>query len=845
MPSERPPLREWPTFAIVIVGHGLLPKHLVSAVGMRSETDVPSFLPSFLPRRKALLALTSAGLAPLAVACVDDDLTEAPMSPAADTGLAAYGDPLADGGAGGDSIVHPARGRIDLTISTTSSLRPNAAVELTIGGVAREAIDSGEVVLTLPTRALMDHAGADRGLPELPVKARWTLPAIAKGGTWSGSYTVPGEVAGWYRVLANAYTHGPDGGPWLFDDVLREAWMVVDETDGRLTRILEDSVAPMAGPAAGWPAGPLARSPDRPYWHGDSVYLHVVYVASQWEGFRPAVDAWIRANWTKVDGGDVEAGSRVPEDGIVAFPCRGVKNLSLWGDAEAPETDLVQGRDDIARWETNALHCGTLVEVEVLAHRYYPWHLLNLAADTLQKHFGHERGRINWGLHFKDPSEHRSYYKSAPFYEKITLAWLAADRNHFRWTVAHEYGHALHEKALGGIWWRSPRCGREDREYPYRATSYECALKEGFADYAGTVGSGLYEDCLEYLGTPNAPGWCRDITHEQKPGDRVVGRRALHGPDRRQRQPGGLLRRRLRRQDALPRRLHRHGVQDLRGQAGQLAGPLVGPEQGLRLCLVPRGVRRQADATSGCSPTPASRTPRSTRPISRPTGTHWTSGRPGYETWQRREDENESSHRSHWKHLPWPPPSRRRPVRRGGLPPASSDAEPVGDGDGGPRDAGRRHGGGAPSRPPLRPRLHRRRQSQWHLVEGPIGRSGGGRRLDFGLLRSQDRRPRRGGFRTRDRGIRVWIRRRPQLLLRPRVPRAGSGPVGATSRIAAREALTRRFFCDSGRIRGDRREPEAHRRPLTRNSGRPGSLPVRAILAGGRPGGEVRSTAVR
>ena len=54
-----------------------------------------------------------------------------------------------------DSIVHPTRGRIDLTITATGPLLPGEDVTLTIKGVAREPIDSGEVVLTLPTRALM------------------------------------------------------------------------------------------------------------------------------------------------------------------------------------------------------------------------------------------------------------------------------------------------------------------------------------------------------------------------------------------------------------------------------------------------------------------------------------------------------------------------------------------------------------------------------------------------------------------------------------------------------------------------------------------------------------------
>ncbi len=98
------------------------------------------------------------------------------------------------------TLEHPTDDRLRLTISTTISLRPNAAVELTIEGVAREAIDGGDVVLALPTRAIMDYRASDTGVPEVPAKARWDLPAIAKGGTWSETFTVPGEAAGYYTA---------------------------------------------------------------------------------------------------------------------------------------------------------------------------------------------------------------------------------------------------------------------------------------------------------------------------------------------------------------------------------------------------------------------------------------------------------------------------------------------------------------------------------------------------------------------------------------------------------------------------------------------------------------------
>ena len=281
-----------------------------------------------LPLARSLAVLAAISLS----GCVEE-LVDAGSGPivedVADTGLglAADGrepeDTLEDApGDPPDSVVHPTRARIELTISTTSSLQPNTDVVLTVKGVAREAIDSGEVVLTLPTRALMDHV-IDTGVPELPAVARWELPAMTKGGTWSGTHTVPGEAAGWYRAMANAYTHGPDGGMWLSDDAIRSAWMHVHETDGRLASFFDDGLlAPVAGPAAGWPTGAVAQSPDYVGPHPDSTYLHVVY--SVGGEFRNAVGATVEAREWGLLGPThppVITDHTVPEDGIVAFYC--------------------------------------------------------------------------------------------------------------------------------------------------------------------------------------------------------------------------------------------------------------------------------------------------------------------------------------------------------------------------------------------------------------------------------------------------------------------------------------------------------------------------------------------
>ena len=391
---------------------------------------------------------------------------------------------------------------------------PDADIALTVSGVAQEPIDNGEVVLTLPTRALMDHAGG-KELPDLPVKKRWSLPPMAKGDTWSGSYTVPGEAEGYYQVMVVAYTHGPDGGPYLFDEMPGEAWMYVSETDGQLTRFPEDSVFP--GPATGWPTGPPHSRPDsnKTSWHPDSVYFRVIHIIGWDEEERLRFDlapgTQIRGRWKNLLDGStiITSWITVPEDGIVAFKC----GWDLWhleASARAPSTDLVQGRAYIGGIATDKSNCGQLIPISVLSSRYLPWHLLNLAADTLTKHFGYWRERVEWRV---DPYVNGSFYDR--YLDEIVLGFWTTDEG-FNWIVAHEYGHALHEKALGGLWSAASCYGRG----VHLPSSYKCALQDGFASYAGIVGSGgHWEDCFEHLGTPKAPekpGWCRGISHDRR-----------------------------------------------------------------------------------------------------------------------------------------------------------------------------------------------------------------------------------------------------------------------------------------------------------------------------------------
>ncbi|MCE2399192.1 MAG: hypothetical protein J4F34_09245 [Gemmatimonadetes bacterium] len=433
----------------------------------------------------------------------------------------------------------PTDDRLRLTISTTSSLRSNAAVELTIKGVAREAIDGGEVVLALPTRAIMDHA-LDTGVPEVPAKARWDLPAIVKGGTWSETYTVPGEAAGYYNVMVNAYTHGPDGGPWLFDDVSRSAWMFVDETDGQLTRYFEDSlfpdsIHPVPGPRRriGGRSATGGSRPDstKTSWHPDSVFVGVQYYNSWRDGFKHAVAMELYAYEYREDR-RVRRNPQstiVPEDGIVAFGCP-PEGWYLEGKGNLPETRYVVGRSwVIPYWWAGRSDCGRLKIVDVEPDWYVPWRHLNIGGERISKHFWHYRENpVDWSVNFD--KSYTSRYN--PITDKITLRASFTREDQALYVASHEYGHALHHKALGGLWWTGDRswdfwdwgCFSHQLDDDI---SVRCALLEGFAQYAGVIGSdGYRRECFEHFGDPtkpvrdSIPGWrlCRkEAPHGQKP----------------------------------------------------------------------------------------------------------------------------------------------------------------------------------------------------------------------------------------------------------------------------------------------------------------------------------------
>lgn len=440
-------------------------------------------------------------------ACLDDPevfLNPAATAPVADDDSS--GHYLADGGTeepDSGEIVDPTAPRITLEITAESSLLPNAEVTLKLSGEAQEEITGGTVILALPTKAAMDHAGPGRPPyypqgEELPVTASWELPAMDSGNAWEKTATIPAAVAGYYMAAAKAYTEGPDGdlGPYLSNNVHAQAWMLVDDSGGRLMEFYNDSLWP-EGPHPGpvyedsvyaETSDPYADPGERAEPRG-SVYFEVVYYHGPKRGLQPARGAKITAfhyRYGSVLPREAET-HVVPSTGLVALRCP-FRGHYLKGKAVMPDTDHVgkSKLEFIPRFVVGRPFCRFTSPNSPGLLRgwraaYMPWRHLNDAVHRLYVRWGYWRERIDWEIDWKKEKPF-SRYKWNWRGNKIIFARYAYDR---AWTAAHEYTHALHHKAMGGLW-RTTNCKRRSI---HKVSSYTCAFAEGLADYGGTVGS--------------------------------------------------------------------------------------------------------------------------------------------------------------------------------------------------------------------------------------------------------------------------------------------------------------------------------------------------------------------
>lgn len=438
-----------------------------------------------------------------ATSCVDDPVSvdEQPIERPGDMALAQQQEEEQGGNF---------RARLEVNFVVRGDLVPNTLITVDIEGVATEEILSGTVEVALPTMAEMELAGPDKRLRHVPggkppVVARWRLSAMNAGDSWKESVQV-GLIPekGYYQITAMARTEGTFQSPYVDDNAFRETWLFVADGGGRQTNFFDPSIfpehiVPQPGPFEVW--GPeasgsssnqvgasMAAGAPRTF----TVYFYTDSASNKDIGMK---DAEYRAEYIERAQHVTTYQGTVPRDGYVDFPCTGYPEQHVSGRVWVPTTSEVNADYRLSYWQARYSQCGDTIPVYGARHYYLPWLFLNYAIPRIEDHFRHYRSRVSYT--YEDTDESTVYRGSQ---DKIIYRRRSVDRV---WTSAHEFGHALHEEELGGLW----RAHCPDLHYVSQPSNYKCALQEGFADYAANIGSPAwdYGDWEDYHRA--APDW--------------------------------------------------------------------------------------------------------------------------------------------------------------------------------------------------------------------------------------------------------------------------------------------------------------------------------------------------
>jgi hypothetical protein len=199
----------------------------------------------------------------------------------------------------------------------------------------------------------------------------------------------------------------------------------------------------------------------------------------------------VPAYWEDVDWGVTDANGSLTE--VCAASDPDVVSLLVTVYQNAPNVATVNGGPDVVNygWASDpscpgATDISQTVNDSPAAGAFT--HILRAVAGSRAQFQPFSRGPLDVRL---DGGTNISYYSSSD--DRITIAnsgQNAAVWGSYGWfTAAHEYGHALHEKALGGIF-KSEYCPSGGHAFGL-STNGGCAFYEGFADYHAAVALGV------------------------------------------------------------------------------------------------------------------------------------------------------------------------------------------------------------------------------------------------------------------------------------------------------------------------------------------------------------------
>jgi len=296
-----------------------------------------------------------------------------------------------------------------------------------------------------------------------------------------------------------------ENGRWIDPADGEEIWLWIDEKGGQVTEHFEedrfpDDVRIQPGPfvtkdaASRWQVTREGQTVSGPAPNSGSALLNVTYLDPVDGDHKPLRDA--RVDVAIYDGYEdrvVGGGTLWTDDnGEVLVNCEQddpVYEVQISIITENADVVVYEQEDSKQARYLEDPPCGSTVPVDAYSSTSHVFSRMNITIDRSENFFQRSRSKIPVNLSFTEGSFYRreGWGGGDPLYGGDYIVINESDSRFSNPAgnriIAHEYGHALHDKELGG---NEGGCDGEDH-YLNGALSLPCAYSEGFAQYHASV----------------------------------------------------------------------------------------------------------------------------------------------------------------------------------------------------------------------------------------------------------------------------------------------------------------------------------------------------------------------
>lgn len=417
--------------------------------------------------------------------------------------------------------------RYDLQIQGARKIGLNK--NATITAVVTSLMESEETVLkvVMPELSAMKQASKNNGgLEKIEIPIGQELPSekeeistLRSGQNLSKKVDVFIPEPGYYSIYASVILNDNEsiaakqkGEKRIKNSTTQELWVWVDEEGTKVTKEFKEELFPkeyivQPGPFIRKTQQPRLRyvNPEEKGKETPAVkdQYNIVITATYMEKpsliVRPLANA--KGTYTITDeyerkdvaGGNLTTNSQ----GEVGIGCTTSQYYSYTVKFFSENNDVVvyndSGSKTVRTTRGDYDNCGLSYGVSTSTNRSNVYGRAKQVVEDGETFFGTSRSKISFTLK-ANPTPYNSFYSRQN--DAITILDDPNGDSHVGgslgdFTVSHEYGHAFHEKALGGN--EGGFCSQDDDDNNghgnFESISLRCAFSEGFASfYAYTVG---------------------------------------------------------------------------------------------------------------------------------------------------------------------------------------------------------------------------------------------------------------------------------------------------------------------------------------------------------------------